>query len=307
MNFHEPVLKEEVLSFLNPLPGKKFIDATLGDGGHTLLFLEKGALVLGIDCHQGSLDRATKRISEEMPRFSQKWGKDWTGFTPALGNFRNLENIATEKGFCGVWGIVFDLGFSSTELDEQLGLSFLQDQPLDMRLDKSLGVTAEDLVNSLSEESLVRIFFEYGGERYAKSFAHAIVKSRGLKRLQTTKQLAELIESIAPLGYERGRIHPATRVFQALRIVVNDEIENLRSALPQAARLLLPGGRMAVISFHSLEDKVVKSFGHSAQPVLGGDMPTVKAITPKPVTPSLEEKAGNVRSRSAKLRVFERI
>lgn len=307
MNFHEPVLKEEVLSFLNPLPGKKFIDATLGDGGHALLLLEKGASVLGVDCHQGSLDRATKRISGEMPRLFQKWGKDCVGFTPALGNFRNLENVAKEKGFYDVWGIIFDLGFSSTELDEQLGLSFLQDQPLDMRLDKVLGVTAEDLVNSLPEANLVQIFFEYGGERYARNFARAIVKARESKRLQTTRQLAELLESVAPLGYERGRIHPATRVFQALRIVVNDEIENLRSALPQAARLLLPGGRMAVISFHSLEDKVAKVFGHTAWPVLEGDTVAIKEITSKPVIPSLEEKTRNIRSRSARLRVFERI
>jgi len=295
MTFHEPVLKEEILSFLVPEKGKIFIDATLGDGGHTLEFLRLGAKVLGIDCHQGSLERASKRITQEG------LGRNFTG---ALGNFRNIEKIAKEYGFGQIHGILFDLGFSSSELDEALGLSFTQDQPLDMRLDNSLGVTAKDILYTLSEKDLAHIFFEYANEKLAKKFAKAIVEARSLQKLQTTKQLAELLKSVAPPGYERGRIHPATRVFQALRIVVNDEIENLKSALPQAARLLLPGGRMAIISFHSLEDKVAKEFGRAAQPALEGIM--LEEITRKPVVPSVEEATKNVRSRSAKLRVFER-
>jgi 16S rRNA (cytosine1402-N4)-methyltransferase len=305
MTYHEPVLKKEVLEYLSPELGKKFIDATLGDGGHTVELLKAGPKVLGIDCYKGSLDRATNRI--EIARLEGN-------FTGVLGNFRDLENIAQEKNFTQVNGILFDLGFSSSELEENLGLSFTQGQPLDMRLDPSLGVTAADILNTFPEAKLTEIFFEYANERLAKKFAKAITESRNLQKLQTTKQLAELLKSVAPPGYERGRIHPATRVFQALRIVVNDEIENLKTALPQVARLLLPGGRMLVISFHSLEDKVAKDFGHAVQPALEdlGDHtilegPILKELTKKPIVPSAEEIAQNVRSRSAKLRVFERI
>ena len=297
MDFHEPVLKEEVLRYLEPTDGKSFIDPTLGDGGHSIELLKSGALVLGIDCYQGSLERASNRI-EQVGLAGN--------FTGVLGNFRNIEKIAEEKGFTQVDGILFDLGFSSSELDENLGLSFTQDQPLDMRLDNSLGVTAADIVNTSPEGSLAEIFFEYANERMARKFAKAIVESRNLQKLQTTKQLAKLLRSVAPPGYERGRIHPATRVFQALRIVVNDEIENLKTALPQAARLLLPGGRMLVISFHSLEDKMVKEFGRAVQPALEG-FGKIREITKKPVVPSEEELVRNIRSRSAKLRVFERI
>ncbi len=293
--FHEPVLKEEVLKYLEPAKGKVFIDATLGDGGHSLELLKAGSKVLGIDCYQGSLDRATRRFEEAGLN---------ENFTGVLGNFRNIETIAQQNGFTQVDGILFDLGFSSSELDEDLGLSFTQDQPLDMRLDKSLGVTAADIVNTFPEESLAQIFFEYANERMARKFAKAIVETRNLQKLQTTRQLAELLKSVAPPGYERGRIHPATRVFQALRIVVNDEIENLKTALPQAARLLLPGGRMLVISFHSLEDKVSKEFGRAVQPALEGI--EMEEVTKKPIVPSEEEQEKNVRSRSAKLRVFER-
>lgn len=290
MEYHTPVLEKEVIKYLKPAKGKKFIDATLGDGGHTISFLEKGAEVLGIDYHEPSLKRAQERIR------SLDLEKKFEG---RLGNFRHIDKIAEDAGFNRVSGILFDLGFSSTELLEDIGLSFQEDQFLDMRLDKSLEVTAADLLNALTESQLARLFKEYSDERYAKRFAKAIVEHRKLEKLQTTKQLAELLSSVAPPGYERGRIHPATRVFQALRIAVNDEIENLKSALPRAAQLLLPGGRMVIISFHSLEDKEAKEFGRVVQP-------DFKELTDKPITSSEEEISKNIRARSAKMRVFEK-
>jgi len=292
MQYHEPVLLQEVLEGLRVKDGGKYIDCTLGDGGHTLEILRRGGKVLGLDVSEESIRRARERIATAGLL---------ENFTGVQANFKNLENIAKENGFTKVDGILFDLGFSSSQLEEA-GLSFSKDVPLDMRLDKSLGVTAADLVNGMSEKELTRMFREYGGENLAKKFAKVIVKYRGLKKFQTTKDLADLLVDVAPSGYERGRIHPATRVFQALRIVVNDELKSLKVALPQAARLInsLPGGRIAVLSFHSLEDKIVKEFGLDVQPLL-------KPVTKKPIVPTQEEVAKNPRARSAKLRVFERV
>jgi len=178
-----------------------------------------------------------------------------------------------------------------------LGLSFQLDEPLDMRLDKNLGVTAADLVNSLSEKELASLIYRYSDERMSRKIAEAIVEARKLKKIQTTGDLVEIIKSVSSPGYERGRINPATRTFQALRIVVNDEIENLGKSLPQAARLLLPGSVIVLITFHSLEDKVAKDFSRRARP-------SVSEMYRKPLTPAEEEIRTNVRSRSAKLRAF---
>jgi 16S rRNA (cytosine1402-N4)-methyltransferase len=217
------------------------------------------------------------------------------------GNFKDIDKLAIENGFNEVDGIVYDLGYSLYQLgEEDLGISFLQDQTLDMRMSKDLGVTAADLVNALSEKELSDMFYKLSDERLSRRFAKAIVSRRNLKKFQTTKDLADLLADVAPPGYEHGRIHPATRVFQALRIAVNSELENLEVSLPRAARILLPGGRMAVISFHSLEDKLVKEFGQSARPYLNW-------VTDKPLVPTDSEVENNSRSRSAKLRVFEKI
>ena len=291
MQYHQPVLVKEAIKALNIAPGKKYIDCTLGDGGHTLEILKNGGRVLGLDVDENALNRACIRIKE--------LGLD-PGFTARQGNFRNIDNLVENTEFNLVDGILYDLGYSSYQLGvEELGISFLEDQKLDMRLDKTLGVTAADLVNALSEGELTRILFEYSDERLARRFASAIVLRRNLKKIQTTKELADLLVSVAPSDYEHGRIHPATRTFQALRIAVNDEIDNLRVSLPRAAQLLLPGGRIAVISFHSLEDKVVKEFGHSVRP-------NILQVTEKPLVPSQQEVSENTRSRSAKLRVFEK-
>jgi 16S rRNA (cytosine1402-N4)-methyltransferase len=291
MEFHEPVLLDEVLEGLNIEEGGSYIDCTLGDGGHSLGILKKGGKVLGLDIDENAVKRATERIK------SEGMGENFIG---VVGNFKDIENLAKQNGFIETHGVLYDLGYSLTQLgEERIGLSFLQEQPLDMRLDKNLGVTAADLVNALSEKELTHIFSEYADERYSKRFARAIVKHRSLKKFHTTKDLADLIVGAAPPGYEHGRIHPATRVFQSLRIAVNNELENLEISLPRAAQMLLPGGRMAVISFHSLEDKVVKDFGHNARPYL-------KAVFEKPLIPGQEEIEANFRSRSAKLRLFEK-
>jgi len=292
MNYHKPVLLKEAIDNLKIKKGGKYIDATLGDGGHTVEILKKGGKVLGIEINKEALERAQERINKE------NLGSEFNG---VLGNFKNIEDIAGENGFSEVNGIIYDLGYSSYELEEGgLGLSFQKDEPLDMRLDKNLGVTAGDLVNSLSEKELSSLIFKYSDERMAKRFAKEIVKARGLKKIQTTAQLAEIIESASSPGYERGRIHPATRTFQALRIVVNDEIANLEKSLPRAAHLLLPGSVIVLITFHSLEDKVAKEFGQSARS-------SVKEVFEKPISASFEELDENPRSRSAKLRVFEKI
>lgn len=290
MEYHKPVMLAETLAHLNINKGGKYIDATLGDGGHTLAILQNGGTVLGLDYDQEALARATKRINEAG------FGNNFVGI---YTNFKHIDDIAVKNGFGSVAGLVFDLGYSSFQLDAgEKGLSFLSDESLDMRLDKALGVSAADLINFLNEQQLTKLISEYSDERLAKKFARAIVNARNLKKIQTTQQLAELLKSEAPSGYEHGRIHPATRTFQALRIAVNDELSNLEESLPRAARLLLPGGRMVVISFHSKEDEVVKRFGQGAQP-------RIKALYKKPLLPTEKEIAGNNRSRSAKMRVFE--
>lgn len=288
--YHEPVLLEETIEALRIEKGGRYIDCTLGDGGHALEILKRGGNVLGVELEAGSLSRGNKRIEE-------------AGFTDSFvgvkGNFANIDKIAKENGFEKANGILYDLGYSSTQLkDSELGLSFLGDQPLDMRADKELTVTAADLVNALPEKELESLFREYGEEKYAKRFAQAIVNARDLKKLTSTKDLTDVIIDAAPPGYDNKRLHPATRVFQSLRVAVNSELANLKLSLPRAARLLLPGGRMAVIAFHSLEDRVVKRFGSGVQPV--------RVVNKKPIVPSKKEVQKNPRARSARLRIFER-
>lgn len=292
MGYHKPVLLNEVIEHLQINKDCKYIDATLGDAGHTLAILERGGHVLGIEVNATALERAANRIKTA--------GLDHN-FIGVLGNFKDIEKLARDHGFDKVSGILFDLGYSSFELDDGgFGLSFLRDEPLDMRLDKTLGVTAADLVNSLNENALTYIIRTYSDEKLASKFAKAIVKYRSLKKIQTTAELAKVLADEASPGYEHGRIHPATRTFQALRIAVNDELTNLEVSLPRAARLLLPGGKLIVISFHSLEDRTTKTFGRDGQPAL-------MLITKKPISPLEGEIQDNVRSRSAKMRVFERI
>jgi len=292
MEYHTPVLLKESIESLKVEKGKKYIDATLGDAGHTLEILKRGGLVLGIEVNEGALKRAEERVEKEGLK---------AGFTGFLGNFKNIEEIAKKNGFDKVNGIIYDLGYSSYELEEGgMGLSFQLEDPLDMRLDSTLGVTAADLLNSLNEKDISDLIYKYSDERMSKRLAKAIIEARKLKKIQTTKDLVEIINSVSSPGYERGRINPATRTFQALRIVVNDEIGNLEKSLPQAARLLLPGSVIILITFHSLEDKTAKYFSRRARP-------SIKEVSKKPWVPSEEEVGQNPRSRSAKMRVFEKV
>jgi len=291
MFYHEPVLLKETIEALQVEKGRKYIDATLGDGGHTIEILKKGGQVLGIEAYQEALERAKERIKQE--------GLE-ENFIGVQGNFKNILEIAEKHGYNSVNGILYDLGLSSYELDEaELGLSFQKDEPLDMRLDKDLGVTAADLINSIPEKQLANIIYEYSGEKYAKKIAEAVIKARSVKKIQTSKQLADLIKSATPSNYEKGRIHPATRSFMALRIAVNDELENLKTSLPRAARLVLPGGVIVIITFQSLEDKIVKTYARRAQPL-------IETASKKPITPSAGEIEKNIRSRSAKMRVLKK-
>ena len=289
--YHDPVLLGEVIEHLKVKNGKRYIDATLGDGGHTIEILKLGGSVLGFDVSLEGLKRATKRITD--------LGLE-KNFIGVCGNFKDIDTLAKENGFNTVDGVLYDLGYSSYELDEgNFGLSFMRDEPLDMRLDKTLLVTAADLVNKLPEQQLGDMLFGFSGEKFSRKIAKAIVEARELKRIQTTKDLSEIISREVSSGNERGRINPATRTFQALRIAVNDEIGNLERSLPRAACLLLPGSVIEVISFHSLEDKVTKQFGR-------GTRPSLIEVTRKPIVPNDEEVRTNPRSRSAKLRVFEK-
>ncbi len=292
MTFHKSVMLAETIAHLNIEKDNLYIDTTTGDGGHSVGILQNGGKVLGIDYDEKTLIRASQRIKDLNLE---------DNFVGVLGNFKNIDEIAQKNGFSKVHGIVYDLGYSSTQLDkDEKGLSFLSDEPLDMRLDSTMGVSAADLIAFLNEDQLTKLIFDYSDEKLARRFAKAIIENRNLKKIQTSKQLAKILASASPSGYEHGRIHPATRTFQALRIAVNDELVNLTESLPRAARLLLPGSRMVVISFHSKEDELVKKFGHSAQS-------TIKFVTKKPLTPSNDEIKENVRARSAKLRVFEKV
>ncbi len=243
---HIPVLPNKTIELLSPLKGKKFIDATLGDAGHTALLLEEGAKVLGIDADLKNVEKA-KNISPNL--------------TTVHGNFCNLANLAKANNFAQVDGILFDLGYSSTQLqDPEKGISFLNEGPLDMRLDPvNQGVTAADLLKVLTEKQLYELFIEYGQEKRSRVIADAIVRARLARPIETTTQLAQIVENVIPRR-NSDKIHPATKVFQSLRIAINSELDNLESALLQSVELLKPRGVLVVISFHSLEDKIVKNF-----------------------------------------------
>lgn len=283
---HIPVLFETVLEFLAPRANGKYIDATLGAGGHALGILERSSptgKLLGIDADPSAIAFAAKNLARYADRA-----------VLVHSNFVNLKSIAQLNNFLPADGIVLDLGISSMELaDDRRGFSFFSAGELDMRFDPEDETTAGDLVNHLSEKELADLVYEYGEERASRRIARAIVRARPIT---TAVQLATVIEQAVA---RHGRLHPATRTFQALRIAVNREIERLASVLPQIVETLAPKGRVAIISYHSLEDRQVKNFFRST----GG----LKALTKHPIQPSQEEIAANPRSRSAKLRVAERI
>lgn len=306
--YHIPVLLDEVIDCMAPEKGKTIVDGTLGGGGHTEAMLKAGARVIGVDQDE----QAHVFAQDRLQLFSDR-------FIPLRGNFAELPQLLADAGVGKVDGILVDIGVSSWQLDEaDRGFSFGKEGPLDMRMDRSRGKTAADLVNTLSEQELRTIFYEYGEERAGSKVARRIVERRQAKLFTTTTDLADFIASILPRKKgPAGKIHPATRVFQALRIAVNDELGVLRRFLDNAAQLLNPGGRLLVITFHSLEDRMVKQFFRNAsqshidrkewpEPRANPDF-QYKLITRRPITATDEEIQGNKRSRSAKLRVVEKI
>ncbi|HJZ91916.1 MAG TPA: 16S rRNA (cytosine(1402)-N(4))-methyltransferase RsmH [Gemmataceae bacterium] len=283
-----PVLPREVLALLDPRPGEVWVDATVGAGGHTRLIAERvgpGGHVIGLDQDPTMHELARGRL-EGLP------------VTLVHANFDQLAGALASVGVTEIDGLLADLGFASDQMDEAgRGLSFQQDGPLDMRLDPTIGETAADLVARLSEFDLARIFYEYGEERQSRRVARKIVEIRKENPIRTTGQLADLVRSCVPR--ERGRsFDPATRVFQGLRIAVNDELGSLDRLLAQLPRVVRPGGRVGVISFHSLEDRRVKQAFRDRQ--------AWESVTRKPVTAADDEVRDNPRSRSAKLRVVRR-
>jgi 16S rRNA (cytosine1402-N4)-methyltransferase len=284
---HVPVLPAETLRLLDPHPGETWVDCTTGAGGHARLIAERvapGGRLIGLDQDAGMLALA---------------GPQLAGLSATLvhANFDQLPEVLANFGLTRVDGVLADLGFCSDQLaDPARGLSFQADGPLDMRLDPTAGQTAADLVNTLSEKALADLLYEYGEERYSRWVAKRIVERRKAKRFETTGELAELVRRTVPRA---GGIAPATRTFQALRVAVNDELGALDRLLSALPRLLAPGGRAGIISFHSLEDRRVK---HAFR-----DPAVWRVLTKKPVEASAEEAARNPRSRSAKLRVAQRL
>ena len=305
--YHAPVLPVEVVAALRPGPGKCFVDCTLGGGGHAGLLLEAGATVIGLDQDPEAIAYATQRIERHGVREGQ--------FRAFHSSFGEVPALLARLGVGAVDGFLMDLGVSSHQLDTpERGFSFQRQGPLDMRMNPDALVTARDLVNTASAEQLERMFREYGEEPHARRIALKLTKERMVHPFQTTLQLAEAVETVSP---RRGRTHPATRVFQALRIAVNRELEVLEKTLECLGGLLLPGGRLAVITFHSLEDRMVKHvFQRCSTPTIDRpewSAPQVnpeciyKRVTTKPLVAGDAEQRLNPRSRSAKLRVVERL
>jgi 16S rRNA (cytosine1402-N4)-methyltransferase len=317
---HSPVLLEEVTRWLRPEEGGTFIDCTLGLGGHSEAILEASpsTRVIGIDRDLDALERARRRLTGFGERFEA-----------VHANFDELAEVMGHAGLTEARGILADLGVSSLQLDsEARGFSFAADAPLDMRMDRGQGETAADLIARLTERELADLIFEYGEERGARKVARAIVRARECAPITSTGQLRDIVvRALRVPG--RWRIHPATRTFQAIRIAVNDEMGAIRRFIPEAISHLARGGRLVIISFHSLEDRIVKqSFqletGRCAcPPEMRSGRPTdldavivcnhcgarkrVKVLTKKPISPSLEEIERNPRSRSARLRVCEKL
>ncbi|OGD89661.1 16S rRNA (cytosine(1402)-N(4))-methyltransferase [Candidatus Curtissbacteria bacterium RIFCSPHIGHO2_12_FULL_41_17] len=288
---HVPVLLQEVVRFLDPKAGKVIIDATAGAGGHTEEFLRRGAQVLAID-----------RDPEAIKYLKKSYGSQVINHKLVLaqGNFANIGEIAQKKGFSRVDGILFDLGISSDQLaDAKRGFAFAKVGPLDMRMDPNLEVTAYDLVNNFDERRLYEIFSTYGQEKFSRAIARAICRARQIAPINSTQRLANIIREVYGKKNIRTKLDCATKSFLALRIVVNSELINLENALPQTIEILKKGGRLAIVSFHSLEDGLVKRFFKQEKQLL--------VLTKKPVTPGASEILKNPRSRSAKLRVAEKI
>jgi 16S rRNA (cytosine1402-N4)-methyltransferase len=308
MAYHTPVLLEEVVNQLQPRRGGLYVDCTVGGGGHAREILRAcgpDGQLIGLDWDDEAIAASRERLSEFGARVQL-----------VRASYTELERVLMSLGVTVVDGVLFDLGVSSRQFDEAgRGFSVLREGPLDMRMSRQLGATARDILRTASLEELAKIFRVYGEEKRSRAIARQIITERERAPLETTTQLARLVEQV--LGPKRGAIHPATRVFQALRIAVNDELANLRQGLDIATRFLSSGARVAVISFHSLEDRIVKHFfvEKSSGCICPTELPvcscgrkeTVRIVTKKPITASEAEVGVNPRARSAKLRVAEKI
>ncbi len=288
---HKSVFKKEVIKYLDPKPSENFIDSTTGQAGHSLEILKKNkpnGKVLGIELdkevYEGLLKRKIKRL------------------VLVNDSYLNLKNIVQRKKFKFISGILFDLGFSSWHLEESgRGFSFKKNELLDMRYNTDLSkLTAEEIVNNWTEKEIEKILKKYSQEKFAKRISKEIIEQRELKPIKTTFELIEIIKRSVPSWYQHKRIHFATKTFQALRIAVNDELNNLKQSLPQALEILEKGGRLVAISFHSSEDRIVKNF-------LKENSKSLRILTKKPIRPSRAEIINNPSSRSAKLRVAVKI
>ncbi len=296
---HVPVLLDEVLEILAVVPGKFVIDGTVDGGGHGLEIARRlgpKGVFIGVDKDSELLTKLKSRIAERDSSHSH------AKITLIHGSYAELPEILENKKLRRADGLLLDLGFSSEQLVSGKGFSFQNNEPLDMRYDTSANLTAAEVVNQLSEKELADIFYHYGDERLSRRVAKEIIVVRKRKHILTTFDLVGIVKKAAPRGYERGRINPATRVFQALRIYVNDELGELEKALNNLKKIVVPGGRVAIISFHSLEDRIVKNNFREAERA-----GILKVITRKPIVPSDGEIAQNPRSRSAKLRAAELI
>jgi 16S rRNA (cytosine1402-N4)-methyltransferase len=297
---HESVLLHETIGSLELVPGDVVVDGTLGRAGHALeaLRVEPGIFVIGIDRDEQAIEESTVKLSAVTKKFRI-----------FSGNFRDMDRFvaeaSAETGKAKADKIILDLGISSPHLDSSgRGFTFQKDEPLLMTMKRDLGdsdFTARDIVNGWEEEDIANVLYAYGDERYSRRIAKAIVAAREVSPIETTFELVDVIRGAVPGSYRAGKINPATRSFQALRIAVNDELGSLRQGLATGLSALAPGGRMAVISFHSLEDRIVKNFMRDAEKEGKG-----RSLTKKPIVPTDEEMARNPRSRSSKLRVFIR-
>ena len=296
-NSHVPVLVKEVLSWLACRPGGRYLDCTVGQGGLASSILDltgPDGSVIGIDQDEEAIAAARNRLEPFADRARL-----------IRGNFRQLKQHLSSVGLSEVDGVVFDLGMSSAQLDRpDRGFSFLADGPLDMRMDRRGDRTAAELLNQLGETELADLLYRFGEERYSRRVARAVVRARDRHPLQTTFDLVSVIRDAVPAFYRHGRLHYATRTFQALRIAVNRELEVLEGSLRDAADVLAPGGRLCVISFHSLEDRIAKQ---TFRALSHGQEPCLATLTKKPCVPSEQERRENPRARSAKLRVAERL
>ena len=293
---HDPVLLSEILTWLDPRSGQTFVDCTLGRAGHALAIAQRlspGGLLIGLDADPRNLQFAADRLkttASQPPCPTRLFH----------ANFAELADVLEEVGLKQVDGIFADLGISTNQLfDEQYGLSFAAPMALDMRLDPRIRRSAAHLVNNLAEEELANVLYNLADERYSRRIARKIGEARRISPITTTDRLAALVREAVPVKFgPPQRIDPATRTFMALRMAVNQEVENLTGLLEQAPRFLTPGGRLAIVSFHSVEDRLVKQAFRSAE-----QTGLLTVLTPKPISPSSDEIAANPRSRSAKLRV----